>query len=101
MNKYSTKSPHVVFDCDGTLISMKDDSANWKMIDLLRSLHGLGWFVTVHSGGGKDYAEMIVRRLNLAPFVDQIIAKQDPKLYAYDLSFDDEVVSYANVNVQV
>ena len=102
MDRYSTKNPRAVFDVDGTLISIINDLPNWKVIDLMRHLHSMGWHISVHSGGGKDYAEMWVRRLNLQEFVWETFAKGNPKEYdGFDLSFDDEIVTYATVNIQV
>lgn len=45
---------------------------------------------------------MWVRRLNLQEFIVNCCAKGNPKEYdGFDISIDDEIVSYATVNIQI
>ena len=90
----------VVFDVDGCLID-GDDHPRDEVIRLLRALKGVGVYVVVHSGGGKDYAEMWVRRLWLEPYVDECMAKHRPPYNGVDISVDDETTRYGTVQVQV
>ena len=90
----------VAFDVDGTLISEVDDSPNWPMIDLLRQFHALGAKVIVWSGGGTDYADMWVRRLNLGAFA-QVWVKDRHTLSVVDLAVDDESVVLGVANWKV
>ena len=94
----------VAFDVDGTLISEVDDSPNWPMIDLLRQFHANGATVVVWSGGGTDYAEMWVRRLNLGAFVAEVIVKSawlKHGVFVVDLAIDDETVVLGATNWKV
>ena len=77
----------VAFDVDGTLISGISDDPREEIIALLKALKELGAYIIVWSGGGKGYAEMWVRRLELEDYVDEVIAK-DNKLNP-DIAFDD------------
>jgi hydroxymethylpyrimidine pyrophosphatase-like HAD family hydrolase len=98
MENYSTMHPSAAFDVDGCLIRF-DGTPNWDLIDLLRQLKKMGWKIVVHSGGGKGYCGSAVRKLNLEPFVDMYGAKGE--YTGFDLSFDDENVGFAKVNVKI
>lgn len=92
----------VAFDVDGTLISEVDDTPNWPVIDLLRQFHALGARIVVWSGGGSDYAEMWVRRLNLSAFVAFASTKTAPSFFALpDLTIDDEAVTLGVANFKI
>ena len=93
----------VAFDIDGTLISEYDDTPNWPMIDLLRQFHALGATIIVWSGGGVDYAEMWVRRLNLGAFVSGTFSKQMFGVQPLEpnLAIDDETVTLGVANFKV
>jgi phosphoserine phosphatase len=93
----------VAFDVDGTLISEVDDSPNWPVVDLLRQFHALGATIIVWSGGGADYAEMWVRRLNLDGFVSGTFSKTMFGVQALEpsLAVDDEDVSLGVANFKV
>ncbi len=91
--------PCVVFDLDGCLID-DEDNPRWPVVDMLRAFHALGWSVAVWSGGGTDYAEMWVRRLGLAEFVDGIPEKS-ATYNRFDVCFDDEAVTLAATNVRI
>lgn len=95
----------VAFDVDGTLWDF-DDRPRWDVINQLLYFSGIGCEITVWSGGGADYAERIVRHLNLNPYVTHIKAKEmrssfDLKNPQIDISFDDEDVKLAKVNIRV
>ena len=65
----------VAFDVDGTLID-SDGNTNWRITELLRILaHFKNIEIIVWSGGGKDYAEMIVRKLGLDNYVKRCADK--------------------------
>jgi len=60
----------IAFDVDGTLID-SDGNTNWRQTELLRLLSRFkNTKIIVWSGGGKSYAEMIVRKLALEKYVD-------------------------------
>ena len=64
------KKVTIAFDVDGTLID-SEGNTNWRITELLRILSRFkNTRIIVWSGGGKDYAEMIVRKLDLGKYVD-------------------------------
>jgi FMN phosphatase YigB (HAD superfamily) len=92
----------ILFDVDGTLITF-DERPRWDIIEILKILKKLGARITVASGGGKDYAEMWVRRLFLEEFVDTVMAKPIGLKYPMvDIAFDDEeAANFGVVNIKV
>ncbi len=65
----------IAFDVDGTLID-SEGHTNRRQVDLLIALaHMKNTEIVVWSGGGKDYAEMIVRKLDLEKYVDKCADK--------------------------
>ena len=93
----------VVFDVDGTLITF-EDQPKYEVIQILINFHKLGYNIDVHSGGGKEYAEMWVRRLELVNYVKTIDCKcRIDKNYIpkWDIAFDDEDVKYGKINLKV
>ena len=88
----------IVYDVDGTLITL-DDKPRWDVIESLKFWKKLGATIIVHSGCGKDYADLWVRRLFLTDYVDATDSK-NKETYA-DISYDDEVVTYGKINVRV
>jgi phosphoglycolate phosphatase-like HAD superfamily hydrolase len=64
----------VAFDCDGTLIGY-DGSPRREVIALLKAFKGLEFRIRVWSGGGRDYARMIVKQLQLEEYVDEVTSK--------------------------
>lgn len=65
----------VAFDVDGTLID-SEGNTNWRITELLRILSRFKNIeIIVWSGGGKDYAEMIVRKLDLTKYVKRCESK--------------------------
>lgn len=65
----------IAFDVDGTLID-SEGNTNWRITDMLRTFSRFkNVTVVVWSGGGKDYAEMYVRKLGLEKYVKRCYAK--------------------------
>jgi hydroxymethylpyrimidine pyrophosphatase-like HAD family hydrolase len=99
----TTKYLRVAFDVDGTLVSFKDVPIE-RNIELLKAFHKSGASITVWSGGGKDYADLWVRRLGLNEFVDSIegkpILNKESEAYV-DIAIDDEIVKFGHLNWQV
>lgn len=63
------KKVTIAFDVDGTIID-DQDRVNIRTVRLLTDLaHMKNVKIVVWSGGGKDYAEMWVRRLGLGKYV--------------------------------
>ena len=99
----------IAFDVDGTLITLSNDRPRWDVIDMLRTLKKCGHTITVWSGGGKDYADMWVRRLFLEDAVDEICGKPliaplvdgKERVHFCDIAFDDEQVLLGKINVRV
>ena len=93
----------IAFDVDGTLIGDKD-IPRWNIVDMLKTLHMAGHTIIVWTGGGKDYAEVWVKRLFLQDFVHSCRMKpisEETMLDEVDLCFDDEDVLLATVNIKV
>lgn len=69
------KKVTIAFDVDGTLIDT-EGNVNWRQTELLRLLSRFkNVEIVVWSGGGKDYAEMIVRMLKLEKYVKRCASK--------------------------
>ena len=68
MNKHI----QVAFDVDGTLISLKDDTPRYEIIEKFLMFEELGCHMIIWSGGGIDYAEHWAKKLGLKA---QIIEK--------------------------
>jgi hypothetical protein len=87
--------PVVAFDVDGTLL----DEDGWPRWDVRTTLIAmLSWCtVVVWSGSGADYAAMQGRRLFLP---DDVLYREKEAGFA-DISFDDQEVSLAQVNICV
>ena len=95
----------IAFDVDGTLLNNEGippatpvhvrppTSVNLEAIMLLQILSKMkNTKIYVWSGGGKEYAEGIVRRYGLEKYVDRCFAKHeyDKGLYGeVDICFDD------------
>ena len=92
----------IAFDVDGTLVTY-NDRPRWEIIELLRILKGLGNKIIVHSGGGKSYAELWVRRLYLDDFVDEVRDKSfvNPVGDDIDLAFDDDFGVFGKLTIKV
>lgn len=69
------KKVTIAFDVDGTLID-SEGNTNWRQTELLRLLSRFkNVDIIVWSGGGKDYAEAIVRKLDLGKYVKRCESK--------------------------
>lgn len=69
------KKTIIAFDVDGTLID-SEGNTNWRITDMLRTFSRFkNVEVVVWSGGGKDYAEMWVRKLGLEKYVKKCYSK--------------------------
>lgn len=65
----------IAFDVDGTLID-SEGTPNWRITELLRILSRFkNVEIVVWSGGGKSYAESIVRMLSLEKYVKRCASK--------------------------
>jgi len=92
----------VAFDCDGTLIDLRG-RVLWETVAMLRTLSKMGNRIIVWSGGGKAYAEHIVRELKIEPYVAYCLHKnqENGREHAVDLCFDDEFVEIARISAKV
>ncbi len=82
------------------------DRPRWEVVEMLKTFSSFpGCRVIVWSGGGKDYAEIWVRRLFLQPFVVECLSKpiggNGIMPEKVDLCFDDEDVSFGLLNLKV
>lgn len=69
------KKTIIAFDVDGTLID-ENGEPYWRITELLRILSRFKNIeIVVWSGGGKSYAESIVRKLNLEKYVKRCASK--------------------------
>lgn len=99
----------VAFDVDGTLIhagwEFKGEAVpRTKVLDKIREHCANGDEIWIWSGGGKDYAESIARRIKLEEMQGIKIAGYLSKVMndgSFDLAYDDEVVSLAEKNIQI
>ncbi len=91
----------VLFDVDGTLIKLQDDSPQEHVVSILKEFSRAGCYVVVHSGGGREYAQMWVDRLELNDYVSKVQSKTDTlQEDTYDISFDDmPEAKFAKVNI--
>lgn len=65
----------IAFDVDGTLID-HEGHVNRRIVDLLITLSSFkNTQILVWSGGGKDYAEMWVRKLDIEKYVKACYSK--------------------------
>jgi hypothetical protein len=96
----------IIFDVDGTIYKISEDRKSqvpdYDLIQVLRWFAANGDDVYVWSGGGVDYAQLIVDRLGLTEIVKCI-----PKLKlgddtpVMDLTFDDETIKNGKCNIKV
>lgn len=90
----------ISYDVDGTLVTY-NNKPRWDIIEMLKTLSKYHT-VIVWSGGGKDYAEMWVRKLFLQDYVRSAHGKNDDDMKDYvDVCFDDENVDLAKINIKV
>ena len=101
----------IAFDIDGTLITYQD-KPRWDIIELVKILSKYHT-VIAWSGGGQDYTESWIRRLFLQDYITGCYSKPigdtemtiqgelvDPRKYV-DISFDDEMVDLAKINIKI
>jgi len=105
MSDLSTPIPPVVaFDVDGTLISHKDIPRR-AVIHTLFNLKEAGAKIVVWSGGGKEYAESVGRRLGFPADIEYqskpVWLPREEQAGCVDLAFDDEFVIFGKVNFKV
>lgn len=92
------KNNIIAFDIDGTLISNENglgcEKLNLQAYSLMVLLYNLkNTRIIVWSGGGKEYAEQIVKKYGLSKYVEQCYGKHeydetiDGKV---DIAFDDQ-----------
>ena len=88
----------IAFDVDGTLIDF-DDKPRWHVVELAEQLAFLPNRVIIWSGGGKDYAETVARRLGFhvsdGPTLGsevECFGKFDSNVPIVDIAFDDETM---------
>jgi phosphoserine phosphatase len=88
----------IAFDVDGTLIDF-DDNPRWRVIELAQHLAYLPHRVIIWSGGGKDYAEVVARRLGFhvsdGPTIGsevECFGKFDSNAPVVDIAFDDDTM---------
>ena len=102
----------IAFDVDGTLVTYQDEP-RWDVLDMLRLLSKKHTIIS-WSGGGKDYAEMWVRKLHIEKYISSCHTKPIRDItqnYFYDgaeegidkpdVCFDDEIVDLATINIQI
>lgn len=89
------ENEHIIgFDVDDTLITMNEipgveplfleNQAYWPIyetIEKLKQAHFRGHYVRVHSQGGKDWAEKVIKLLELTQYVNSIETKMQ---WCYD-----------------
>lgn len=86
------KKTTIAFDVDGTLID-SEGHTNWRIVDLLRTLASFkNVEIHVWSGGGQDYAEMWVRKLDIKKYVKKCWAKNHLGIVDGKHQFDPELV---------
>ena len=109
------------FDVDGTLIKSANasvfkrrrsygetypfDAANLDIVELIPLLAQLSSVkIVVWSGGGKDYAQKWVERLQIEQWVWRVASKtekSDIEKYGTIIAIDDQDVELGTVNIQI
>lgn len=96
----------VAFDCDGTILSMQDNPIHKNIQHLLWYVNN-GDRVIVWSGGGKDYASHIAKKV-LGPIYEEkgLITcmhknMDNAKKHGVEIAYDDEIVELGKVNIKV
>jgi phosphoserine phosphatase len=77
----------IAFDVDGTLIHPISEKPRKDIVEMLKILNNYATII-VWSGGGREYAEMIGRRLNLPENI-VYASKTSAKDLQVDIAFDD------------
>lgn len=89
----------ICFDVDGTLIDY-NDTPRPDIIGLLIPF-SREFKITVWSGGGKEYAEQIVRKLRLEAYVEYCLTKDSAPPPDTAFTVDDMVVNFGVPNLYV
>lgn len=89
----------IAFDVDGTLLDYEDKPRK-EIIELLKALDQPENTVVVWSGGGEEYARMVVERLGLEKYVHMTSSKINRHLKV-DLAIDDQEVKLGKLNLRV
>lgn len=89
----------IAFDVDGTIYGSSmshigEGTPNLDVFNLMRILHGMkNTRIIVWSGGGRDYAEQIVRKYGLGKWVHSCYGKQEYDSTIFpevDIAIDDQ-----------
>lgn len=80
----------IAFDCDGTLIDFNDQPRP-EMVLLARALRHSDHRVIIWSGGGKAYAERVMRQC-FGELKFECFAKFDNNVPEIDIAFDDDTM---------
>lgn len=89
----------IAFDVDGTIYgsTLAHDREGHLNIEVVNLMHALSRMkntkIIVWSGGGKDYAETIVRKFGLGRYVQACYGKHEYEEELYgkvDIAFDDQ-----------
>ena len=81
----------IAFDCDGTLIDFNDQPRT-EMVLLAKALRETnGMQVIIWSGGGKGYAERVMRQC-FGNLKFECFAKFDSSVPEVDIAFDDDTM---------
>lgn len=94
----------IAIDVDNTLLTVAADGntvvLNTNIVLLMHAVHELGLAtIMVWSGGGKEYAEGVVRKYGLSHLVDRCAAK-DPRIMP-DITIDDMDYDFSKVNLRL
>jgi len=79
---------NIAFDCDGTLIDFEDQPRT-EMVLLARALRLSDHRVIIWSGGGKNYAEKVMRQC-FGELKFECFAKFADNVPPIDIAFDDD-----------
>lgn len=96
----------VAFDCDGTLVNLDGTLRDEVCRLLIAFLSSGGFKVIVWSGGGKDYAQSVWRRVvakyelldGMSDLVELVEVKAKDQVTKPELSIDDQPVSLGHFN---
>lgn len=93
----------VAFDCDGTLIDVIEDQPRPEIVEIAKALMRAKHDVTIWSGGGERYAQLVARRCGLDGMEATARAKPVGANIQgiVDVAFDDQAVVYGKINIRV
>lgn len=90
----------VCFDVDGTLLDYESNPREDIVMLLKAVARNKSNRVVVWSGGGKQYAEVIARRLGIDSIIFDCWSKLNPQ-FPVDIAIDDEEVKLGKYNIRV